>query len=156
MLSGSFFWGVSLRHFAEVQNGSYPIFLFTPPWPEHWPEAVLLSLNVPSLHSAVEPLGGFAALLAAVFAGGVILLAAILAGLLAAVLAAVLDIVFDAVFDAVFDMVFDIVFDAVFDIVLALLALAFELLAVGAPPHANVIAISESSVIRSKSLFFIY
>ena len=91
-------------------------------------------------------------MLAAVFAGGVILLAAILAGLLAAVLAAVLDIVFDAVFD----MVFDIVFDAVFDIVLALLALAFELLAVGAPPHANVIAISESSVIRSKSLFFIY
>ena len=152
MLSGSFFWGVSLRHFAEVQNGSYPIFLFTPPWPEHWPEAVLLSLNVPSLHSAVEPLGGFAALLAAVFAGGVILLAAILAGLLAAVLAAVLVIEFDIVFE----LIFDIVFELVFAIVLALLALAFELLAVGAPPHANVIAISESSVIRSKSLFFIY
>ena len=152
MLSGSFFWGVSLRHFAEVQNGSYPIFLFTPPWPEHWPEAVLLSLNVPSLHSAVEPLGGFAALLAAVFAGGVILLAAILAGLLAEVLAAVLVIEFDIVFE----LIFDIVFELVFAIVLALLALAFELLAVGAPPHANVIAISESSVIGSKSLFFIY
>ena len=152
MLSGSFFWGVSLRHFAEVQNGSYPIFLFTPPWPEHWPEAVLLSLNVPSLHSAVEPLGARAGLLAAVFAGGVVLLAAILAGLLAAVLAAVLVIEFDIVFE----LIFDIVFELVFAIVLALLALAFELLAVGAPPHANVIAISESSVIRSKSLFFIY
>ena len=123
----------------------------TPPWPEHCPEAVLLSLKVPSLHSAVEPLGGFASalvldagLLAAVF----VVVVLVLDVLVAVVVVLVVFVAFDT------EVVFDVVLE--FDIELFEGLFAAELLVfVAAPPQANVKAIRDNNVIRSKSLVFI-
>jgi len=101
------------------------------------------------LHFAVAPLGGFDSF--TVFAaGGVILLAAELVAMFDVLLAAIFDAELVAIFVLVFIIVF--IFDAMF-----VFLIAFELFTfVAAPPHANVKAISERSVIESNSLFFIY
>ena len=105
------------------------------------------------MHFAVAPLGGFDSF--TVFAaGGVILLAAEFVAMFDVLLAAIFDAVLVAIFDAVLVLVFIIVF--IFDAMFVFL-IAFELFTfVAAPPHANVKAISERSVIESNSLFFIY
>lgn len=109
---------------------------------------------MPSLQTAVAPLGGFwvvAILFVAVFDVAVFAatgLFAVVVERFAGLLAAVFDAVFDTEFEV--DIEFEFEFDVVFD------RFAAELFAlVAAPPHANVNAINENKETESISLFFI-
>ena len=110
---------------------------------------------MPSLQSAVAPLGGFAVAVLLVAVVFVVVVAGLLAAVLVVVVAGLLVAVFDAVFDAVFVAVFVAILEFEVDIVFDLFAFeAFELVA--APPQANVNAINDKRVTESISLFFIY
>ena len=106
---------------------------------------------MPSLHSAVEPFGGFASALvlaAGLLAAVLVVVVLVLDVLVAVVVVLVVFVAFDT------EVVFDVVLE--FDIELFEGLFAAELLVfVAAPPHANVKAISDNTVIRSKSLVFI-
>lgn len=115
---------------------------------------------MPSLQTAVAPLGGFwvvAILFVAVFEVAVFAatgLFAVVVERFAGLLAAVFDAVFDTELEVDVELEIDIEFEFEFDVVFD--RFAAELFAlVAAPPHANVNAINENRETESISLFFI-
>jgi hypothetical protein len=126
-----------------------------PLWPEQAPCEVFASENVPSLHSKVEPFGGFAVAVFDVAAG---LLAAVFTALFAAfaALAAMLDIVLAVVWA---ELAAALAAFATAFIALATALLAFELLValfVAPPPQAARARDAPKASVSKNPVFIIF